>query len=204
MADVLYKSSGIVKDIRDSGESRQLDGIFSTKDPDLDGDIVVPDGAELAEYTTNPVFCWSHNLMVPAIGYVDPLKTNSRNVSGTVNFASTQAAIDIFQLYKDKALRTFSIGFIPMESEEIEDDTPEDERGWFYFPPRKFLRWNLKEISAVNVPANPNALARMLKMYGGLMTEFYGEKGLQELHQTVDAGRLKELVIELRRRKLIE
>src|SRR4029077_9749495 len=59
-----------------------------------------------------------------------------------------------YGLYKGKFLNAVSVGFVPLR---WEDGSQEDSYS------RKYLEQELLEVSAVGIPANPNALALGLK-----------------------------------------
>ena len=67
-------------------------------------------------------------------------------------FAETALGEEYWQLYKDKHMRAFSIGFIPLEWKDERDQQQGDIR--------TYTNIELLEISAVPVPSNRRALAQ--------------------------------------------
>src|SRR6185437_2590328 len=62
----------------------------------------------------------------------------------------------IFNLYQGKFLRAVSVGFMPLEMPKRITDTEGNATGGYEFTNQELL-----ELSAVPVPANPEAVARM-------------------------------------------
>jgi len=61
-------------------------------------------------------------------------------------------------MYKQKFMKAWSIGFIPIKSEDIVDEEDEKKRSYG----RRFKTWELLEFSACSVPNNPHALSNMV------------------------------------------
>lgn len=129
-------------------EKRQIRLTLSTEKMDRQGDTVAADGWKLDEYAQNGVVLWSHqNIMLPVAKNVG-IGVVGRRLQQAVQFAETQMAEDVFQLYAGDFLRAWSAGFQPMKWETREKPFGFD-----------FKQQTLLESSAVNVPANPDALA---------------------------------------------
>jgi len=83
----------------------------------------------------------------------------------------------VYNLYKGKFMRAWSIGFIPIKSEDIVDDENKDSkvlrRG------TRFKTWELLEFSGCSVPDNPTALTNMLSK--GIDIELLKEEGFIEI-----------------------
>ncbi|MHC1624540.1 MAG: HK97 family phage prohead protease, partial [Methermicoccaceae archaeon] len=138
-----------VKEVNE--EERSLVGTASTEVLDRDKEIIKTDGWELDNFRKNPVILLSHEYRQPPIGKALWVKKDKNGLKFKAQFAKTQVAEEVFQLYKDGFMRAFSVGFIPKEWEE---GNPEDEKG----PRRIYTKQELLEISAVSVPSNPDAL----------------------------------------------
>jgi len=138
-----------VKEVNE--EERTLVGTASTEVMDRDKEIIKTDGWELDNFRKNPVILLSHEYRQPPIGKALWVKKDKNGLKFKAQFAKTQVAEEVFQLYKDGFMRAFSVGFIPKEWEE---GNPEDEKG----PKRIYTKQELLEISAVSVPSNPEAL----------------------------------------------
>lgn len=99
----------------ETDEERWVKGIISTVDPDADGDVIPPDALSWERYQANPVVLFNHDLNSP-IGFSDEVTVDAGGqVRARTRFGSTPEAQKVYQLMKDKVLRTFSVGFIPME-----------------------------------------------------------------------------------------
>jgi len=133
---------------------------FRSSDETLDryGEVITASGWNLDTYKRNPVFQNSHQ-------YGDILFTLGRALTTEVRdgklFQRVEFAVDAnpmariaYNLYKGKFLTAVSVGFIPVRWEDGTEKTPYA---------RKYLEQELLEVSAVAIPANPNALALGLK-----------------------------------------
>lgn len=161
-------------------EVKKEDGAFvavaSTASEDRHGEIVSLNGWDLKNFKENPVILWGHNHDEPAIGKA--LKTWISKASGAlmmkVKFHEhTEKARAVKALFEDGILNSFSVGFIP---KEMEGET--------------FVKQELIEVSAVNVPANPDA--RVLA-YKTLKSKGFEKEVIDEFVDT-EIIKLKERV----------
>jgi hypothetical protein len=143
---------------------------FTSSDDTLDrfGEIIVASGWQLANYQRNPVFQNAHQYGDVIFTLGRALITEIRSSPSTLGsgrstclYQRIQFATDVnpmariaYGLYKGKFLNAVSVGFIPVRWENGGPDA-----GYR----RKYLEQELLEVSAVAIPANPNALALGLK-----------------------------------------
>lgn len=133
---------------------------FIASDDTLDryDEVIAAAGWDLRNYKRNPVFQNSHK-------YGDVIFTLGKavltEVRGNALVQDIEFAVDInpvaklaFDLYKGGFLNAVSVGFIPLEWEDGNQSTPHR---------RKFLKQELLELSAVSIPANPNALQNAVR-----------------------------------------
>lgn len=126
--------------------------IASTPGVDRDRDRVLPFGADLTNFSKNPILIFGHN-------YEDPWSIIGRAAETMVGADGVRFRPELRQpandadpmniirlLWEQDLLRAASIGFNPMEWKENE------------FGGRDFTRWELLEISLVPIPANADAL----------------------------------------------
>jgi HK97 family phage prohead protease len=148
-----------------NAEARTIDVVASTADLDRDNEIILPSAFAkgIASFKANPVIlaCHQHRLSSgssPVIGSADPdtIKITDKDLGFTMRFANTPLGDEYFSLYRDKHMKAFSVGFIPKAWEDFNDG---QIRG------RRFTNVELLEVSAVPVPANPNAVARAMSWY---------------------------------------
>lgn len=121
---------------------------------DRDNEIIRVDGIDLENYKKNPVVLWAHGYdfnrgMVPIGKNLKLSKVDTEDQKGI--YALTQFYDDafsenIFKMYKDGFLKTWSIGFISKQDRITDDD------GHGIFPMTELL-----EYSSVPIPANPEA-----------------------------------------------
>jgi Caudovirus prohead serine protease len=143
-------------------DNRTAEFIASSNREDRYGDIVEQTGWDLADFWLNPVFLWGHASYQPPIGWVREFGVIDEGNKTKAKVEFLPEGVDdfadkLFELTKIRAIRTVSVGFIPLEMEDITDD----KGRWMGF---RFLRNQLIELSLCSVPANPDAvqLARSL------------------------------------------
>jgi phage head maturation protease len=147
-----------------------LDFVASTATLDRYHEIIEPAGWRLDSYRRNPVFQNAHN-------YGDVIFTLGKAVSTEVRAVGNgqalcqriQFAVDVnpmariaYGLYRGGFLNAVSVGFIPLQWEEPSgtDGKHGSDGGQAR---RRYLEQELLEVSAVAIPANPDALALGLK-----------------------------------------
>lgn len=158
----IREPSAAPSEIRDNSCNSCLDFIASDETLDRYHEVIVASGWKLDNYVKNPVFQNSHQYgdIIYTIGRA--LITEVRNVYGRavlfqrVEFATEANPIAkiAYNLYKGKFLNAVSVGFIPLQWENGEPGNL-----WN----RRYTEQELLEVSAVGIPANPNALALGLK-----------------------------------------
>jgi hypothetical protein len=170
-----------------------LDFISSTATLDRYHEIIEPAGWRLDSYRRNPVFQNAHNygdiLFTLGKALITEIRTVPReepNCLSTPNsrpstclYQRIQFATDVnpiariaYGLYKGRFLNAVSVGFVPIRWEDskgarrdvLRHPRPSDGRGaGGEGPRRRYLEQELLEVSAVAIPANPDALALGLK-----------------------------------------
>ena len=139
-----------------------LDFISSDATLDRYSEIISPTGWHLDTYRRNPVFQNAHQYGDIIFTLGRALVTEVRQVSGRhALFQQIQFATDVnpmariaYGLYAGGFLHAVSVGMVPLRWEE-----GTKESGFR----RKYTEQELLEVSAVAIPANPNALALALK-----------------------------------------
>jgi HK97 family phage prohead protease len=137
---------------------RSVEGWASLEMLDRHGELMLASAFEkhLEKYLANPVLCWCHNIMAPPIGHTEIEIVPEKGLRMTAFFASTDFAKEIFTLFKDRALRAFSVQFFP---HEVRDSTDEEREKHGAKLQRTITEAELYEISPVPVPAVAYALA---------------------------------------------
>ena len=146
-------------------EDRVLELIGSDETPDSYDTILKTDGWDMADYNRNPVFLWCHDTHSLPIGQAVGTEIKARSdgkpaLAFRIKFATVEEnpfADLVYRQYQKGFLRAASVGFqnigrIAVEGEEATKLGFPKGRGEIYTKNR------LKELSAVPVPANPNAL----------------------------------------------
>lgn len=127
---------------------------FTASDATLDryNEIIDPAGWQLGNYLKNPVFQADHDYCIEdTIGKAIRVWVEGGKLRQTIQFATgiNPLADMAYKLYRGGFLNAVSVGFIPIRWENGGDAV-----GYR----RKYVEVELVELSAVAVPANPNAL----------------------------------------------
>ncbi|MGH7971593.1 MAG: HK97 family phage prohead protease, partial [Limisphaerales bacterium] len=139
-----------------------IDFVASSEALDRYDEVIVPAGWRLDNYRRNPVFQNAHQYGDVLFTLGRALLTEVREVAGRMAlFQRIEFAVEVnpvariaYGLYKGKFLNAVSVGFIPVRWEN-----GGAEAGYR----RKYLEQELLEVSAVGIPANPEALQLGLK-----------------------------------------
>lgn len=159
-------------------KTRTIETVITTNRKDRQGDIVEPAGIDVQQFLQTPVVQWAHDLSRPPVGRVISLTVDKDEIRAKVQFADTDFAKEVFDLYADGFLRAFSIGFQPLKWKFIVPEMPKGKPAQVAEPgpaaqPQEqvyersqfgmhILKAELVELSAVPVPANPDCLTRGL------------------------------------------
>lgn len=135
-----------------------LDFIASDATLDRAGEVIEASGWRLDQFRRNPVFQNAHNYgnIIHTLGRAQLAEVRGGRLFLRVLFATdiNPLARLAYDLYRRGFLHAVSVGFLPRRWENGTDRTP-----WR----RRFLEQELLEVSAVAVPANPNALVLAVK-----------------------------------------
>jgi len=152
---------GEVKDFSD--KERSFVAVANAETEDRLGDIIMQDGWQLKNYRKNPVVMPFHVYSKLPVGrsleeFVDEKKKVKR-LMFRPQFASYDEADLMYNLYRDKYLKGFSVGFIPLESEDIKPPDDDKEKKFLWRTPQRFVKSELLEVSVAPIPAHPDALS---------------------------------------------
>jgi HK97 family phage prohead protease len=142
-----------LKDFND--EERSFEAVASTEAVDRDGDIIRANGWKIKNYIKNPVVLWGHFSDMLPIAKATKIKIDGKNLMFKPQFVPKEInpfADQVYQMYKAGYLKSFSVRFDPIKWEELPVREGERKRG------REYTEQELLEISAVNIPANPQAM----------------------------------------------
>lgn len=147
--------------------------------PALDryGEVVLPKGAITDHFMKNPVLLDGHNYQAAPVGHIVALDMVEDSVVMSFVFSRDARGQELEQKTIDGDMGAFSIGFRPKavvnlwypwedppEVKEIAVEYPDGSEGkinlrdYEHVPYRIYNKWELLEVSAVSVPANPEAL----------------------------------------------
>ena len=157
-------ASGIVYRSGSQSEADPFEFVMSSAAEDRMKDVIEPDGFNIAAFKRNPIALWNHNSSEP-IGVWENVRVEAKGLVGRLKMAAagTSELIDTLRsLVEQRVLRAVSVGFRPLEMEEIKDKSGSWTGGY------RFMKADLLETSLVSVPANPEALslAKSLGVHG--------------------------------------
>ncbi len=170
----------------DDKEKSSVDYI-TTRAVDRDGEIVEPDGIVLTDYMKTPVvlYCHKYHDGLP-IGRCAWIKSDAKGLIAKTIYANHKEADDLYNYRKDGFPMAKSIGFVPLETENLD---PKKSGGAH----RRYPKSILLEYSDVPVPSNPDAVEIAINK-GILLKEDAIELGYLELveEKIIDPSETKE------------
>ncbi len=161
LADAPLVSKFAVDGIRAPLDEGPVTFVVSDESEDRLGDVIKADGWELEEYRHNPVFLWAHDYTRTPVGRSVWVGVEGSRLLSSVVFAPTEFAREVETLYRQRFLRAVSVGF-RAKAFTFRKGANGAVDGV------EFTKQELLEVSAVPVPANPQALSKALQ--AGLAT----------------------------------
>ncbi len=127
---------------------RMVTFVASTEDKDRDGEVILASAWQLDNYKKNPVVLWAHDYRGFPVGKGPGIHVADGKLILPCQFADADTyefADTACKLAKGGYLNTVSVGFIPLEWEDIDGV-------------KTFTKVELLEVSIVPIPSNPEAL----------------------------------------------
>lgn len=156
-----------------------IDFAASTARVDRYRESLDPAGWVLDNYRTNPVFqnCHQYKTVTDTLGTALLTEVRDGMLWQRILFATlaNPLAQVAYKLYRGKFLRAVSVGFKPLAWTDFSSEESATNGGC----QRKYTRQELLEVSAVSIPANPDALA--LAIRSGAV----GRSDLDDLHDLI-------------------
>lgn len=125
----------------------------SIETEDRAGDVIKAEGWDLENYRQNPVVLWAHRHDLLPIGKSVDIWVENGALFAAIEFAGTDFAQQIKELFEGGFLRGVSVGFRALKVTPKSGSNGRGQRGTV------FERQELLEISAAPVPMHPDALA---------------------------------------------
>ena len=141
-----------LESVKAAGDGWEFSGYASTYgNVDLGGDVVMRGAfADSLKQRPKPKFLWQHDMHEP-IGAVQSLTSDANGLKGTWRISKTARGADAYELLKDGAIDSLSIGYVPTDVEF-------DDNGV-----RLLKAVDLLEVSLVSLPMNEKALVTSVK-----------------------------------------
>jgi hypothetical protein len=150
----LIRKGLIPTDLEIKEGERAVISYISTAAVDRDGEIVEPEGAVLTDYMKHPVVLFGHDYKKLPIGKCEWVKMDAKGLIAKTIYASHEEAQRVFNYRKEGFPLAESIGFVPLEVEEL----TEAESKLYGGARRRYTKWTMLEYSDVPIPSNPEAL----------------------------------------------
>ena len=150
--------------------------VASTGGTKRDGHRIYNEGWKLHNFLQNPMFCWSHEWDKLPLGhhlnaFIDGHGEDARLIIDS-QFADAEDcdfADKVYRFYVKRHLRSGSVGFTPLKWRE--------RRSAGQFEGLDYLENELLEFSAVGIPADPDALAVVVRECGADLDRFVRRRG---------------------------
>lgn len=162
-------TKAIKADSESDEESRILRFRASTSAVDRDADTIRQKGWDLKDFRKSGVFLWAHDAFLPPLAAVKGAKVEE-DLMVDVAFPERgkydhplgkDFGAQVFDMYKEGLLHAVSVGFEPLKF-TVNEERSEELRTLAY----DFTKQRLIELSAVPIPANPEALLAGRKQFG--------------------------------------
>jgi len=164
----------------ESAENRIIRFIGTDETLDRDREILTISGWQTENYLKNPVFLFAHDYWSPPIGKAVAVNKRKGALNFDIDFAPSEIyefADTIYKLYKGEYMSAVSVGFIPERKSRVYDEPNNTVTT---------TKKELLELSAVPVPANPNAL-----QIRGIKTAYHD--------RVIDEAQYKGIIVHLGR-----
>jgi len=166
-----FKFKG-ASDNSSGSDKKRYSAIASTDALDRDREVLLPKGCVTENFMKNPVMLHIHDYRHVPVGKVLSINIDEKEITFDFEFADTDIAKEIEEMYTSGFMSAFSVGLYPLKSMWIDEETPEkfevevadgkkqdfDLTKYTITPRRLVHQWELLEISPVPVPSNPEAL----------------------------------------------
>lgn len=192
----LYTKSIEVKAADIDTSKRTVTGVITTDSVDSDQEVVMTEGLDMTAHEKNPVVLFMHNPS-SVVGKCNDRRRRKKSIVAMTQFAETELADEVFQLYVNGFLKGWSIGmdFSTVVRREITPDDVRKRKDW------AGARWIIEkakmvEYSAVSIPANSEALTEadekgMLSYTKAALTA----EGLLPEVPVVDVGNIQPITV---------
>jgi hypothetical protein len=165
MPEIIYKQMDCETELtKGKGGDEYFLATISTGDVDRDGDILDPKGLDLTNF--NKTVLYRHNRTMGAtaeetlpVGYSLWENVRGNKVKAAIQFhQKTKLSQLLYEFYKEKLMKDWSVGFMPIDSEPITDEKSGQITG------RYIKKWALHEISSVPVGSNQFTDTQIVRM----------------------------------------
>lgn len=138
------------------GDDVVIEGYANKRIVDSMGDLVEPGGVDLSRYKRNPIIFYNHDRYLP-VGKATDIQVKDDGLWIKVVISKSKDAIVslVRDMVREGILKTFSIGFQPMDETRAESGDH-----------NVITKWMLHEVSVVTLPANVESEFALAKQLG--------------------------------------
>ena len=151
----------------ETGDDGTTKVIASTPAEDRYNDVVAPDW-NLERYAANSIVAWNHDYGLPPIGRATSVELEGDRLVATIRWDDdpqhNPLGATVAHQFREGFLSSVSVGFAPGKStprKKLPEDHPAHAARGTFFEQNELL-----EVSAVGIPANPEAVAIRARSWG--------------------------------------
>src|SRR5215475_15387318 len=183
---IINRAYSIIELKKIDEDARIIEGIASTPTPDRMDDVVEPLGAK---FKLPMPLLWQHRSDEP-VGYVEFAHATKDGIPFRARIAKIAEPGELqnltdkaYQAVKSGLVRAVSIGFRPIESEDIKKD---EKKG--FWGATRYKIWEWLELSLVTIPANQDATIHTIRSIDAELLAASGHDEQQSKDEAVPAG----------------
>lgn len=146
----------------------KVDATITTETIDRDGEVLISDGMNAAEYEKNPVVFYNHDYAQP-IGKISDLRRGDGKIDATIEFAQRPDGFEgayfpefVESLVAQDIVKGISVGFVPM-ADGVRKASQKDRQDYGDNVRQVYSKWKLLEVSVAPLPANATALVSAVR-----------------------------------------
>jgi len=157
--DEVLSVKSILTDVSIDRAQRIVKGIVTTDSPDLDDEVVLPDGLDTSYFPGQVKAVYlNHNYNDLPVGTCRRMFRSGNGYICQTFITRRGIGDDLITAIEDESIRGFSIGFKVLEATA---PTPEEQRRYGAAVDTVIRKAKLLEYSIVSMPANPDAIMQL-------------------------------------------
>jgi len=146
----------------------KVEATITTETIDRDGEVLISQGMNSAEYELNPIVFYNHDYHEP-IGKITELRRGKGKIEATIEFAQRPENYEgsyfpqfVESLVTQGIVKGISVGFVPLEG-GVRKASKQDREEYGDQVRQVYSKWKLYEVSVAPLPANATALVSAVR-----------------------------------------